>query len=135
MKTIVVGYDDSEPARRAVERAADLASAFGAKVVVSSVASAIHGRGIGPVDPVDPPELHREQLRHAEAILAERGIDAELDLALGDPASHLVHVADERQADLVVVGTRGMHLAERLLGASVSGKVARKAHCDVLVVH
>lgn len=135
MKTIVVGYDDTEPAKRALERTADLATAFGAKVVVSSVASAIHGRGIGPVDPVDPPELHREELRRAEAILAKRGVEAELDLALGDPADHLVQLTDALRADLLVVGARESHLVERMLGLSVSGKVGRKAHCDVLIVH
>ena len=134
MKTIIVGYDATEPAKRALERTAELATAFGAKVIVSSVASAIHGRGIGPVDPVDPPELHREELQHAHALLAERGIEADLDLALGDPADHLVTLAEARDADLVVVGSRGLNLIERMLGLSVSSRVGRKIHCDLLVV-
>ena len=135
MKTIMVGYDDSEPAQHALARAAELATAFDAKVIVTSVASGIHGRGIGPVDPVDPPELHREELRRADAFLAERGVDRELDLALGDPADHIAKLAAARGADLVVVGTRGLHLVERMLGLSVSGKVGRKSQRDVLVVH
>lgn len=135
MKTIVVGYDETDPARRALLRAAELAAAFGAKVIVTSVAPVIHGRGIGPVDPADPPELHREELQHAKALLAEHGIEGELDLALGDPADHIARLAESRNADLVVVGARPLHLVERMLGLSVSGEVARKAHCDVLVVH
>jgi nucleotide-binding universal stress UspA family protein len=134
MKTIVVGYDETEPAKRALARAAELATAFGAKVIVTSVAPVIHGRGIGPVDPTDPPELHREELRHAQAFLAEHGIEGELDLALGDPAEHIAGLAERRHADLVVVGARGIHLVERMLGQSVSGKAARKARCDVLIV-
>lgn len=135
MKQIVVGYDESEPAKRALARAAELASAFGAKVIVTSVAPAIHGRGLGPVDPVDPPELHREELQHAAAFLAEKGIEGEYDLALGDPAVHIVKLAGLRQADLIVVGTGEPSLIERMLGLSVSGAVQRKAHCDVLIVH
>lgn len=135
MKTIVVGYDETEPATRALERAAELAGAFGAKVVVTSVAPVLHGRGIGPVDPVDPPELHREELKHAAAFLTERGIEGEYDVSLGDPADHIVQLAEERSADLIVVGTRELGLIQRMLGLSVSGTVQRKAHCDVLIVH
>lgn len=135
MKTILVGYDETEPAKRALERAAELAGAFGAKVVVTSVAAVLHGRGIGPVDPVDPPELHREELKHAAAFLVERGIEGEYSLALGDPADHIVQLAEERGADLIVVGTRELGVIQRMLGLSVSGAVQRKAHCDVLIVH
>jgi nucleotide-binding universal stress UspA family protein len=134
MDTIVVGYDASEPADRALERAADLAKAFSAKLVVTSVAPMIGGRS-GPVDPVDPPEEHQEELKHARHFLAERGLEAEYDLALASPANHIVHLAEERAADLIVVGTREPNLISRLLGLSVSDTVERKAHCDVLVVH
>ena len=139
MKTIVVGYDETEGAKRALARAAELATVFGAKVVVTSVAQALVGaaaaRGVGPVDPVDPPELHREELRHAAAFLSERGLHAEYDVALGDPATKILELAESRDADLIVVGTREAGLLERLIEPSVSGEVQRKAHCDVLVVH
>ena len=139
MKTIVVGYDETEGAKRALARAAELATAFDSKVIVTSVAKALVGaaaaRGVGPVDPVDPPELHREELRHAAAFLSERGLHAEYDVALGDPAEKILELAESRDADLIVVGTREAGLLGRLLDPSVSGAVQRKAHCDVLVVH
>lgn len=139
MKTILVGYDETEGAKRALARAAELATAFDAKVIVVSVAQALVGaaaaRGLGPVDPVDPPELHREELRHAAAFLSERGLDAEYDVALGEPAAKILELAESRDADLIVVGTREAGLLERLLDPSVSGAVQRKAHRDVLVVH
>jgi nucleotide-binding universal stress UspA family protein len=139
MKTIVVGYDETEGAKRALARAAELATAFDSKVIVTSVAHALVGaaaaRGVGPVDPVDPPELHREELRHAAAFLSERGLHAEYDVALGDPAEKILELAESRDADLIVVGTREAGLLGRLLDPSVSGAVQRKAHCDVLVVH
>jgi nucleotide-binding universal stress UspA family protein len=139
MKTIVVGYDESEGAKRALARAAELATAFDAKLIVTSVAPALvgaaAGRGLGPVDPADPPELHREELRHAAAYLGERGLHAEYDVELGEPATKILQLAASRDADLIVVGTREPGLLERLLEPSVSGAVHRKAHCDVLVVH
>lgn len=139
MKTIVVGYDETEAAKRALARAAELATAFNAKVIVTSVAQVLVGaaaaRGIGPLDPVDPPELHREELKHAAAFLGERDIDAEYSVALGDPATEILKLAESRGADLIVVGTREARLLERLIDPSVSGAVQRRAHCDVLIVH
>ena len=93
------------------------------------------GHGIGPIDPADPPKLHEEQLEHARALLRERGVEVESQAALGDPAEMILDVAEARDADLIVVGSREVGLIRRLLGQSVSGAVQRKAHCDVLIVH
>lgn len=139
MKTIVVGYDESEPAKRALARAAELALAFDAKLIVTSVAPVLIGaaaaRGIGPLDPADPPELHREELGHAAAFLEAQGLRGEYTVALGEPATGILDLAEARDADLIVVGTREAGLLERLIDPSVSGAVQRKAHCDVLIVH
>jgi nucleotide-binding universal stress UspA family protein len=137
MQTIVVGYDEGEPAKRALRRAANLARAFGGKVVVTSVARALvpAGHGIGPVDPLDPLEDHDEQLEHAAAFLAEHGVEGEYRTGLGDPAKAIVRIAEERDADLIVVGTLEPGLISRLVGLSVSDEVQRRAHCDVLIVH
>jgi nucleotide-binding universal stress UspA family protein len=139
MKTIVVGYDETEPAKRALARAAELAGAFGSKLIVTSVARLLVGgasaRGIGPLDPLDEPEWNREHLEHAEALLAEQKIDAEFEVMLGDPAAAIVDLAEKRGADLIVVGTREPGLLDRLMGLSVSDAVEHRAHCDVLIVH
>ena len=66
IKTIVVGYDETEPSKRALDRAAELAQAFGAKLIVTSVAPVLVsvGRGMGAIDPVDPPSEHLAELEH-----------------------------------------------------------------------
>jgi nucleotide-binding universal stress UspA family protein len=137
MKTIVVGYDETEPSKRALERAADLAEAFGSRVIVTSVSPVLvsTGRSAGPIDPTDPPAKHVEELEHAHAYLAGRNIEAELQPAVGEPADTIVEVAEQAGATLVVVGTREPNVLERLLGQSVSQAVSRHAHCDVLIVH
>jgi len=138
MKTVVVGYDDTEPSKRALERAADLAEKFGSKLIVTSVApvmvpSGTHGAG--GIDPTDTPTQHQGDLEHAQAYLSGRNLSAELQPAIGDAAEGIVETAEQNGADLIVVGTREPSILERLLGTSVSGAVSRHAHCDVLIVH
>ena len=69
MKRIVLGYDDTESAKRALKRTCELAKALDGYVVVVSVAPALvsAGRGIGPIDPTDPPERHRDPSRRCSA--------------------------------------------------------------------
>lgn len=137
MKTILLGYDDTEPSMRALVRTAEIAKAFESKVHVTSVAPVLVGapRSVGPYDPSDPPAEHVKQLQHAQALLAHEGVRATLEPAHGDPAEMILAVADEIDADLIVLGTNERPLLERALGMSVSGAVSRKAHRDVLIVH
>ena len=148
MQQIIVAYDGTESAKRALERGADIAKAFDAKVIVTSVASLLHS---GPradqqfelhSTPTSGPEIQRDsladhvaELADATAFFAERGVEAESVAVAGDPASAIVSLAEQRKADLVVVGTREAGLAERVVRHSVSQQVAKKVHCDLLIVH
>lgn len=130
---IVVGYDGSESAKRALERAADHAGNADRVVVVA--AAEPHARtGIETGSHLDPSEIHqrRSDLEEAQRFLSERGIDAEPVEAQGDPGAVIVEAA--KDADLIVVGSRGLNPVQRLLLGSVSSKVVHRAECDVLVV-
>jgi nucleotide-binding universal stress UspA family protein len=137
MQKIVVGYDDSEASQRALERAATLARAFQSQLMITSVAPIMTGIGRtgGPVDPVDPPAKHAEELAAARSYLDGLGLQAEYVPAVGNPADTIVELANQRAADLVIVGTREPGVLQRVLGQSVSDSVAHHAHCDVLIVH
>jgi nucleotide-binding universal stress UspA family protein len=137
MRTILVGYDETDGAKRALDRAVELAEAFGAHLVLTSVAPTVQaaGRGLGATDPIDSPERHREELAHARTYLRDRGIEADYIPAIGDPAKAIAMLAEERDADLIVVGTREPGLAERVMRSSVSQAVSRRSHRDVLIVH
>lgn len=127
MGTIVVAYDESAPSERALERAADLARRYEDRLVVTSVIPVFIGSA---PDATPGPEL-RKAAEHVAAL----GIQADLVEAIGDPGQAIVEVADRESAQLIVVGTREPSLVERLLGMSVSERVQRQAHCDVLIVH
>ena len=137
MKTILVAYDDTEPSRRALDRAASIAEAFGARVLVTSIAPLVHSspRSITQIERYDSIGEHSEEVSTAHSLLEKRGIDAETVMATGDPASAIARLAEDRNADLVVIGTRGLGPVQRLLGQSVSEKVSRRVRCDLLIVH
>jgi nucleotide-binding universal stress UspA family protein len=138
-KVIVVGVDDTDASRRALDRAAEIAVADRARLVLTSIAPVLAGmaagHGIGPFDPADPPEEHQVELLHARDALAPRNLEVELEFGVGEPAHAIVSVAEKHEADLIVVGTREPGFLDRLLAGSVSQSVARRAHCDVLIVH
>lgn len=135
MKTIVLGYDDTDPSKRALERAGALAKAFGSNVIVTSVAGVMSPapRG-GGLDPLEMPEAHREELGRAVEALTGQGVQVTTQLAVGDAAEAIVQVAEETSADLIVVGTREHGFLGRMFGQSVSEGVSRNAPCDVLIV-
>jgi nucleotide-binding universal stress UspA family protein len=137
IKSILVGYDESEPARRALERAASLAKAFEAKLIVTSVAPVTvpaSGRSIG-TDPTDTASEHRAELHEAHVYLEGQGLTADYIEAVGHEAESILEAARERSADMIVLGTREVGKLQRLLGQSVSDAVAHGARCDVLIVH
>ena len=110
---IVVGFDGSDSAHRALERAAALAG-YGSTLTVVSVATGDGGANA---------------LTAARDSLVARLVPATYLQPVGDPAEELVAAAREVGADVVVVGRRhGNPLG------SVSAEVVRHAPCDVLVV-
>lgn len=124
---ILLAYNDSDASNRALERAAQLAKLYEAKLIVTSVTPV----AIGTAPDMAPgPELQR-----ADGRLRELGIEPELVEAIGDIASAVVEVAESHGAGLIVIGTREPSQVERMLGHSVSEQVQRMARCDVLIVH
>ncbi len=133
MKRILLAYDGSEPAIRALETTIDLAKTFGATVGVISVIP-IHAAPMG-VNPWDDREVHDGALRDAQARLREQGIEPELIEPYGDPARAIEKVAEMRNFDTIVVGSRGESAFVRFLGGSVSEHLASHAHATVVVTH
>lgn len=120
-KSIVVGYDGSEAARRALDRAADLVDGYGSTLAVVSVADR-------------DADLTERLLGEARERLFARQVSARYLDPVGEPADTLVETAGELGADLLVVGRRDHNALRRLALGSVSSRVLHRASCDVLVV-
>jgi nucleotide-binding universal stress UspA family protein len=135
ISTVAVGTDGSETAEAAVRQAADIARRYDAKLVLLSAYPGPGGfaayAGVD-LEWASSSKAHvKTILERSEAALREDGLECESRSGEGDPAEVLVRLAEECDADLLVIGNKGMK--RRVLG-SVPGTVTRKAECTVMVV-
>src|SRR6188508_513000 len=127
VQTILVAFDD--PSSETLARAADYAEQLGSTLIVTNVAP--------PKDanPSDADRAAQERLEQARGYLESRGLQADFVATKGQPADAIVRLAQERNVDLIVVGSRHKRFFERLVEGSVNQNVLRRAGCDVLVVY
>jgi nucleotide-binding universal stress UspA family protein len=134
MKSIVLAYDGSDPAKRALERTAELANGAAVTVVGAVQILAAGGRAAVVVDE-DEVAARKRELTDAAAYLRSKGIEPQTIEARGvDVGKTIVDEAHGVDADLIVVGSSGKNLAKRIVLGSVSSKVVHGSPCDVLVV-
>jgi nucleotide-binding universal stress UspA family protein len=141
--SIVVGTDGSETAGEAVRQATDLAKAVGARIHLVSAFEPVGNQRLREEQTQVPDDMQwmvnqREDvdatLRAAAEQLVESGVDAETYARQGDPADAILDVAEEQNADLIIVGNKGMTGAKRFLLGSVPNKVSHHAPCSVLII-
>jgi nucleotide-binding universal stress UspA family protein len=142
-QTIVVGTDGSETAGKAVREAIDLAARVGASLDLVSAYEPVSSQRLReearqiPEDlqwMVNPREDVDVTLREAAERVRAAGVDVQTFAREGDPADAILDVAEERGADLIVVGNKGMTGAKRFLLGSVPNKVSHHAPCSVLII-
>jgi len=141
--TVVVGYDGSNDARRALDAATDHVAGDGIVHVVTAFDQpARHEveRMIAALpdefrDTFTVDSTPRGYLHDAERILEMRGVRHKGHFVDDHPAAAILDVADEVGADLIVIGTRGLGRVERFLRGSVSARVANHARTSLMMVH
>ena len=142
-RSIVVGTDGSDTARQAVREATALAAALGASIELVCAFEPVAGQRLRDEPREAPREVQwminaREDveatLREAAAEVEAAGVPVTTYAREGDPADAILDVAEERGADLVVVGNKGMTGAKRFLLGSVPNKVSHHAPCSVLII-
>ncbi|MFN8131450.1 MAG: universal stress protein [Solirubrobacteraceae bacterium] len=134
MADIIVGYDGSECARAALDTAITAAAALGDSLVV--VYAYEVSRLGGEVEDYAKALKERsdEVISHATHQAQAKGIEIETTVAEVDPATALVEIADERDARIIVVGTRGDHPLKAAIIGSVPHKLLQVTDRPVLVV-
>jgi nucleotide-binding universal stress UspA family protein len=142
--SILVGTDGSSAAGAAVQRAVQLAGAFGSRLLIVS-AYAPGPTKTGPAAGEDSAaetewaitarDETLELLRATESSAREQGIDeVETFARVGDGADAILDIAEEQHCELIVVGHTGLTGATRFLLGSVPSKVSQYAPCSVLIV-
>ena len=142
-KSIVVGTDGSATASRAVSEAIELAKANHAKLHVVTAFQESSLRSVereieGAPDDIRLTFNARDAIDARANFAAETakdsGVDVQAHTREDSPANALIDVASEEDADLIVVGNKGMTGAKRFLLGSVPNKVSHHAPCSVLII-
>jgi nucleotide-binding universal stress UspA family protein len=140
VERIAVGTDGSDTAQKAVDFALDMAERYGAKVIVASAYTPVSEDRLRKEQTEAPQEIQwsinpsedvDSTLRAVEDAAKERGLDYASEARNGDPAEVLCEIAEAHDADVIVVGNKGME--RRILG-SVPNTVSHKAPCSVMIV-
>ena len=139
-RKILVGYDGSKNAKRALERAAALAVHPGVAlriVVAVNMVLPVYG----PIAPYYPSDYAEQTIKEGEKTLAEAvnrakevAQNVEGSVERGRPAEVVLDLAASEGANLIVLGRRGMSGVERFLMGGVSSSVVSHSRCDVLIV-
>jgi nucleotide-binding universal stress UspA family protein len=132
---ILLAYDGSEGAKRALEQASELVEGDGRSMTVVSVAETVNlGRGGSNIVPEDQDVERRRELAEAVELLSGRGVKVRAVERKGEPAAMIIDEAEKEHTELIVIGTRGLNAAKRVVLGSVSTDVVQHAPCSVLVV-
>jgi nucleotide-binding universal stress UspA family protein len=140
-KKILLGYDGSEPSKKALSKAIELAKEFNAQLCIVGVVRPFEFAAIDFIPPEEIEEYEREEISKEEKYLKEaaqkareEGIEPNLKVMEGEPAEELMTYADENGCDLIIVGYRGAGGFKRMLLGSTAGNLVKYANQSVLVV-
>ncbi len=141
MKKIVVAYDGSENALKALNTAIELGLCKNAEIHVVGVVRLYDFKVMDYISPEDIEEYEKQELSKEEKYLKEAieiveksGLKGFYKVLEGDPAEEIMTYADEINSDLIVVGRRGVGGFKRLILGSTSSNIVKYANQSVLVV-
>ncbi|MEC4817909.1 MAG: universal stress protein [Scytonema sp. PMC 1069.18] len=131
-KTVLFPVDQSREAREAAEVVAQIVQTYSSRLVLLSVVEEAATESGGDV--MSSPETVAKLLESAKALFSQMGIQAETIERQGKPAFTICDVADEIDANLIIMGCRGLGLTDEGANDSVTSRVINLSPCPVLVV-
>ena len=131
-KTILFPVDQSRESRQAAETVAEVVRTHSSKLFLLSVVEPPEDEASGDV--MTSPEAIADLLGNARSLFSQQGIEAEVIERAGKPAFTICDVADEIEADLIVMGCRGLGLTEEGAADSVTNRVINLSPCPVLII-
>lgn len=132
-KTVLFPIDQSREAREAAEVVAGVVKTYDSRLILLSVVEELDDDEPS-AERMTSPEAIATLLQNARALFSKQGIEADIVERAGKPAFVICDVADELDANLIVMGCRGVGLTEEGASASVTNRVINLSPCPVLVV-
>lgn len=140
-KKILVGYDGSDPSKKALQKAVELAKDLNAELHIVAVVRPPEFAAIDFIPPEEIEEYEKEELTKEEKYLKEaieyaknQGINPIAKVLEGEPAEELMEYADDNGCDLIVAGYRGKGGLKKILLGSTTTALVKYANQSVLVV-
>ncbi len=133
-KTVLFPIDQSRDAREAAEVVADVVKKYDSRLVLLSVVESADSEHEPGADMMASPDAVAQLLKNAQSLFTEQGIPADTIEREGKPAFVICDVADEIEANLIIMGCRGLGLTEEGATDSVTNRVINLSPCPVLIV-
>ena len=137
-KHILLAVDLSEEGEDVGRRAVNLVQRCGARLTLIHVVANLYEEPVYDLMSSFPADIEERLIQNGrqslDALARRLGVpDAEQVVEIGTPKTSIIQTATERDVDLIVLGSHGVHGLELLLG-STANAVLHAAHCDVLAV-
>ena len=136
-KKILLAYDGSENAKKALSVGISLSKKYEAQL---SALSVVHlpdyGATVGEIEEAknEGKDYYEKLLDEADKKARQEGIELEKKVLFGHPADTIINYAASQNIDLIIIGPRGMSNIQKFLLGSVSSKVVHYSPCKVMLI-
>lgn len=133
--TVLFPVDQSREAREAAETVADVVKTYNSRLILLSVVEkSSEEQETKQGEIMNSADTVAKLLQGAQALFANKGIEADLIEREGMPSFTICDVADEMNADLIIMGCRGLGLTMESASESVTNRVINLSPCPVLII-